>query len=272
MLKEKTVRSPQASAPFETDRARLLIAGIEDNGAAGRVTALWRYPVSSIGGERLEIAEIDQFGVTGDRLYGLFDGESGQVAAPEKETRWRPALFLSSRIGSSGQVELRFPDDDWIIVSDTSLGGRLTAHFGFEVGIGRYGDHSAGSEPKVSPRYVASPLHIVTTASIRTLEQMTGESSVDPRRFRPNILIETSGEAFPEKAWLGRGLQFGSVHSRVVKETKRCGMTLIAQPGVEEKPEILRGILRHNQRNLGVYCNIEMSGVIRIGDESYVMS
>lgn len=210
--------------------------------------------------------------MTGDRLYGLFDAESGQVAAPEKETRWRPALFLSSRIGSSGQVDLRFPEVDWISVSDSSVIQRLTAHFGFEVGIGRYGAHSAGSEAKVSPRYIASPLHIVTTASITTLEQMTGESSVDPRRFRPNILIETFGEAFPEKEWLGRRLQVGSVHSRVVEETKRCGMTLIAQPGVEEKPEILRGILRHNQRNLGVYCNIEMPGVVRIGDGSYVVS
>ncbi|WP_180356040.1 MOSC domain-containing protein [Aliirhizobium smilacinae] len=249
-----------------------MIAGIEDNGAAGRVTELWRYPVSSIGGERLEIAEIDQYGVTGDRLYGLFDADSGQVAAPEKETRWRPALFLSARIGSSGQVDLRFPEVDWISISDISVTERLTEHFGFEVGIGRYGDHSAGSEPKVSPRYVASPLHIVTTASIRTLEQMTGEISVDPRRFRPNILIETFGEAFPEKKWLGHKLQIGSVCSRVIEETKRCGMTLIAQPGIEERPEVLRGILRHNRRNLGVYGDIEMPGVVRIGDRVYFTS
>jgi uncharacterized protein YcbX len=258
-------------APCDTQWARFMIDGIEDNWAAGRVTALWRYPVSSIGGERLDIAEIDQFGVLGDRLYGLFDSATGQVAAPEKEARWRPALFLSSRIGSIGQVDLRFPGGDWISVSDTSVTERLTAHFGFEVGIGRHGD-SAGSEPKVSPRYVASPLHIVTTGSIRVLEQLTGESALDPRRFRPNILIETSGETSSEKEWLGRGLQVGSVCSQVVEETKRCGMTLVAQPGIEEKPEILRGILRHNRRNLGVYCDIEIPGVVRIGDGAYITS
>jgi uncharacterized protein len=258
-------------APLATDQARFMIAGTEDN-AAGRVTALWRYPVSSIGGERLDIAEINQLGVTGDRLYGLFDAESGQVACPEKETRWRPALFLSSRIGSSGQVDLRFPEEDWISVSNTIVTERLTAHFGFEVGIGRYGDHPVGSEPKVSPRYVSSPLHIVTTGSIRALEQLTGQSALDPRRFRPNILIETSGETFSEKEWLGRGLQVGSVHSGVVEETKRCGMTLIAQPGVEERPEVLRGILRHNRRNLGVYCDIEIPGAVRIGDGAYITS
>lgn len=246
-----------------------MIDEIEDNGAAGRVTALLRYPVSSIGGERLDIAEIDQFGVTGDRLYGLFDAKSGQVAAPEKETRWRPALFLSSRIGNSGQVDLRFPAADWISVSDTSVTERLTAHFGFEVDIVRYGDHSAGSKATVSPRYVASPLHIVTTGSIRALEQLTGESALDPRRFRPNILIETASETFPEKEWLGRKLQIGSVCSRVIEETKRCGMTLIAQPGIEERPEVLRGILRHNRRNLGVYGDIEMPGEVRIGDGVY---
>lgn len=265
-------RSHRANPPFETDRAYFMIDGIEDNGAAGRVAALWRYPVSSIGGERLDIAEINQLGVAGDRLYGLFDAKSGQVACPEKETRWRPALFLSSRIGSSGQVDLRFPEEDWISVSDTSVTERLTAHFGFEVGIGRYGDHPVGSEPKVSPRYVTSPLHIVTTGSIRALEQLTGQSVLDPRRFRPNILIETSGETFSEKEWLGRGLQVGSVHSGVVEETKRCGMTLIVQPGVEERPEVLRGILRHNRRNLGVYCDIEIPGAVRIGDGAYITS
>jgi uncharacterized protein YcbX len=249
-----------------------MIDGIDDYVAAGRITALWRYPVSSVGGECLDIAEVDQFGISGDRLYGLFDAATGQVAAPEKESRWRPALFLSARIGSSGQVDVRFAGEDWISVSHTSVAGRLTAHFGFEVGIGRYGDHSVASTSKVSPRYAASPLHIVTTGSIRALEQMTGESSLDPRRFRPNILIETSLEAFPEKDWLGRGLQVGSVCSRVTEETKRCGMTLIAQPGVEERPEILRGILRHNRRNLGVYCNIETPGMVRIGDRAYISS
>ena len=47
-------------------------------------------------------------------------------------------------------------------------------------------------------------------------------------------------------------------------------MTLIAQPGLEEQPEILRTILRHNRRNLGIYCTVTVDGAISIGDPAVV--
>jgi uncharacterized protein len=34
---------------------------------AGSVVALWRYPVKSMAGERLEVAAIDADGIVGDR-------------------------------------------------------------------------------------------------------------------------------------------------------------------------------------------------------------
>ena len=49
--------------------------------------------------------------------------------------------------------------------------------------------------------------------------------------------------------------------------TKRCGMTLIAQPGFEDDPEILRSIVRHNNRRLGIYCSIDRIGTLAVGDE-----
>ena len=51
--------------------------------------------------------------------------------------------------------------------------------------------------------------------------------------------------------------------------TKRCGVVFIAQPGLEEDAEILRSILRLNKRNLGIYCSIDGTGTIELGDELY---
>jgi hypothetical protein len=46
-------------------------------------------------------------------------------------------------------------------------------------------------------------------------------------------------------------------------------MTLIAQPGLDEEPEILRGIMRHNRRNLGVYATPCASATMTVGDDVY---
>ena len=39
----------------------------------GSVAELWRFPVKSMGGERLEEADITEQGVFGDRTYALID-------------------------------------------------------------------------------------------------------------------------------------------------------------------------------------------------------
>ena len=63
----------------------------------GTVAQLWRYPVSSVGGERLEHAELSETGVGGDRRWCLVDTSSGEVAAPERRRRWRSSTLLLAR-------------------------------------------------------------------------------------------------------------------------------------------------------------------------------
>lgn len=47
----------------------------------GTIAALWRFPVKSMGGERLESAEITAAGVLGDRAYALVDTQTGKVVS-----------------------------------------------------------------------------------------------------------------------------------------------------------------------------------------------
>jgi uncharacterized protein YcbX len=51
----------------------------------GRVAEIWRYPVSSVGGERITRAELSAVGMEGDRQFGLIDTETGKPAAPERD-------------------------------------------------------------------------------------------------------------------------------------------------------------------------------------------
>ena len=57
----------------------------------GEVREIWRYPVSSLRGERLETASLVATGVDGDRIVGLFDADTLTVANPDSEKRWRVA-------------------------------------------------------------------------------------------------------------------------------------------------------------------------------------
>jgi uncharacterized protein len=239
----------------------------------GRVAELWRYPVSSVGGQSLPHLDVSPAGIPGDRRFALFDPASGLSAAPEREPRWRPALFLDALRDEALLPQLRFPGGEIFWLDDSRLGQHLEDHFGFAAGIGAYGGLDDGADmrfPIVSNRYQPAALHLVTTASLRQLAQVSGVPPLDPRRFRPSILIETEeGEGFVENAWIGQDIRIGSTPVSVTESTRRCGMTMIAQPEIDERPEILRGIMRHNARNLGVYATVADAVTITVGDPVY---
>lgn len=235
----------------------------------GRVREVWRYPVSSLGGETLASITVSPEGIAGDRRFALFDPETGLAAAPEKETRWRPALFITASQLPSGLPELRFADGAEHALDDGALPDRLAEHFGFPVAVGLVGSGDYRF-PVVSNRYKPAPLHLVTTASTEALAAITGLAPLDARRFRPSVLIETEGgEGFIENEWVDHTVRIGDADIRVTEASRRCGMTLVAQPGMAEEPDVLRGIMRHNKRNLGVYATPTEGVTISVGDAVY---
>src|SRR5262245_35341379 len=73
-----------------------------------RVAQLWRYPVKSLGGERVERVEVGEQGIAGDRDWGLLDQATGTVLTARREA---PLLFASSRLLDGGAgVEILLPD------------------------------------------------------------------------------------------------------------------------------------------------------------------
>ncbi|MEO1989363.1 MAG: MOSC N-terminal beta barrel domain-containing protein [Martelella sp.] len=233
----------------------------------GEIIEIWRYPVSSLGGERLTSAVLGSDGIAFDRAWCICDAETGAPAAPEKELRWRPALFLGARLGEDNRPEIGFPDGGWTGVDDAGLAERLAAHFGFAVDVRPYARNADDSGPVAVNRYLPSPIHLVTTDGLKHLATLAGTDEVSSRRFRPNVVLKTPGLAgFPEKEWVTQRLQLGKALIVGFEETRRCGMTIAPQPDIAENADILRSLLRHNRRNFGIYCTIEEPGFISTGD------
>lgn len=252
----------------------------------GHVAELWRYPVSSLGGEKIDRLEIVAasdgaengvashgvpiHGVPGNRAFLLFDPETREPAAPESSERWRKALHLSSRRRADGVTEIGFPDGMWLPVGATDIEPRLAGHFGFPVGLAETRG-SGGHLPVVAPRYSASPLHILTTASMNAISASDPSLLMDARRFRPDILVATeAASGFVENDWIGRRIVIGTLSISATEGTKRCGMTMAAQPGLPEQPDVLRSILRGNRRNLGIYAEIAAPGSLSLGDDVWI--
>lgn len=101
----------------------------------GTVNALWRFPVKSMQGERLEQAELTERGVVGDRAYALVDLDSGKVVSA-KSVRLFPDLLhcgatFVERPRAEGEppaVRISLPDDT-SVTSDSPQVDRILSRF-----------------------------------------------------------------------------------------------------------------------------------------------
>lgn len=233
----------------------------------GSIGELWRYPVSSMGGERLEAAEIGHGGVAGDRIWGVVDTRNGTVAGPEQRRHWRPLPDIHSRLGEN-RPQVRAGDGGWPdagtdaarkLVSETlDLPAELRPHTPFET-----------EKPgHVAPRYARADLHIVTRASMRRLAALLGDArEIDSRRFRPNLVIETPDdlEGFVEQDYVGRTFVIGELEVAVEEPCARCAFTSLAQGDLRFEPAVLHRIAEQGG-GFGVLCKVTQPGRVRLGD------
>jgi uncharacterized protein len=236
--------------------------------AIGRLQAIWRYPVSSLCGESLASAEIDGDGVRGDRLAGVVDSSTGEIAAPEKKRRWRAAPEIEARLAGPG-IELRLPGGGWLAAETAQASAALAGYFGFAAAIRRHSGREADGAPAVEPRYKRDDIHLLSTASLAALQALLPGSRLHPRRFRPNLVVELPDAAspFPETEWgSGREVTIGAARLSVVGPCQRCTFTVLAQGDQPQDPAVLAAISRHNNTHLGVLCSVLTPGSIRLGD------
>ena len=117
------------------------------------------------------------------------------------------------------------------------------------------------------PHFDSGPVHLVTTGALDALRSRLPESRIDERRFRPNILVATSGVGQSERLWTGRTLRIGAeVRLKVTAPTERCRMTTLEQNDLPADPGILRCLAEDADLQFGVYAEVVTPGRIAFGD------
>jgi uncharacterized protein YcbX len=116
----------------------------------------------------------------------------------------------------------------------------------------------------------AGSIHLLASGTLTHLRTLTGEDAqIDPRRFRPNMVIDTGSEfeGFLEDDWLDGTLEVGE-HVRIVqlRPTLRCVMTTHPQVDLARDVRILRTAAQHHRAEVGVWASIGTPGTVRVGD------
>ena len=116
----------------------------------------------------------------------------------------------------------------------------------------------------------AFPILIMTTASLRAMQQAANERNVaqqfDVRRFRPNVLLAAEGAGFPEREWVGRDIRLGDAVLHVEMTCPRCIMTTHGFADLPRDPGIMRTLVQAAEGELGVYASVVEPGSMRVGD------
>ena len=255
-----------------------------DGGPAGVVAEVWRYPVKSMQGERLERCEIGLTGLAGDRRYGLIGANGALLTAKSV-----PELFEAGARTEGADVIITLPDGRELGVADPDASTRLSGWLGREVHLRQTGPGAMSFELSFDPSdddaelvmwparadsfLDSAPVNLLSTSSLARLTAVAPRSVWDVRRFRPNLLVDTDpGDGFAEDGWIGHDMAVGGATVHVGSATARCAMPLRAQPAWGGRPAlardlaVLKTLTAEHDYLLGVYGDVVAAGTVTVGD------
>lgn len=224
----------------------------------GRVVGLWRYPVKSMAAERLEEIDVSWAGFAGDRRWAFVRTTIPRSGFPWMTIRekasmlhYRPRFVEPERPDKSRTV-VRTPAGEELDVVDPGLAASL----GDGVRVIKQ-DRGA---------FDAMPLSLITTQAIADLGGLLG-ASLDPQRFRPNLLVEAlDGDGAPESEWVGSVLRIGDAVMRADQPDERCVVINVDPATGERGPEVLKTLARERSACIGIYGSTVQPGRVAVGD------
>jgi len=231
-----------------------------------RVLEIWRFPVKSLLGERLERAELGAEGVAGDRGWALFDVATGYGLTARRVPE---LLFAAGRSRADGAVEVVLPDGtattDDAVLSDWA-GRRVSLRPAAAVRGDRRYENPADVDDEAGRwnPFSGADGAFHDNADARVTLVSTGTlGGWDRRRFRANVVLAGEGE----DDLVGSRVRMGTAELDVVRRVPRCVMTTRPQAGgIGRDTGVLKTIHRERGGALAVGALVTRPGVLAVGD------
>jgi uncharacterized protein YcbX len=240
-------------------------------------------------GEELSASYITKQGLLGDRAYGILDSATGKVASAKHPRKWGTLFDCRAAYVAPPVPDAELPpiwitlpkgrlvaseQDDIDEVLSTALGRVvvLSMNVPATVKLEEYRpDNDMVTEEPMAPGtfFDGAAIHILTTSSLERVSGLYQEGRFEVRRFRPNIVIQSTSHEkdFVEDSWIGHELVIGEkTRLAVIGPCTRCVMITMSQGDLPKDPGILRTVAKHNHANLGVYASVLCGGTIQRGD------
>jgi uncharacterized protein len=232
----------------------------------GHVEALFRYPVKSMAGERLDVAQLGWHGIEGDRrlAFRRIDDRGG---FPWLTAGKLPDLVLFAPLSNEDSAQgdqslpthVRTPDGEVMPVFGEDLAAEVARRYGAPVQLMQL-NHGIFDEASIS---------VIALDTVNEISRLAG-LSLDVRRFRPNVVVRLlQSVPFQEDEWLGGVLSFGEADDApaiaVTTRDVRCSMVNLDPDSASPAPEVLKAVVRANRNNAGIYGAVVRTGRLAVG-------
>jgi uncharacterized protein YcbX len=215
----------------------------------------------------MENLSLDRHGVIGDRRYAL--RRRGDASGFPWLTASKLPALISYRVGKLDDrlvpATVCAPSGEMLECEGTSMSRHFAVTHNVDVELAHLRQGM----------FDAAGVSIITQQTLSSLGQLV-DARLDPRRFRPNVLIDVDSSAnpYPENDWVGHSIAFGNpgdgVRVAVTELDERCVMISIDPDTGQSSPELLRAVVQHRDNFAGVYAVPTRIGSIAIGDSAYV--
>jgi uncharacterized protein YcbX len=232
---------------------------------APTVRELWRFPVKSLQGERLDSAELGPQGITGDRGWALFDLDTGFGLTARRVPE---LLFAAGRVRRDGGVEVVLPDGT-VTADDAVLSAWAGRRVALRPAAAVTGERRYENPGDVDGETGWNPFSgadgaFHDNADARVTLVSTGTlGGWDRRRFRANVVLDGAGE----DGWVGSSADLGTAGLAVVRHVPRCVMVTRPQAGgIGRDTGVLKTVHRERNGVLAVGALVTTPGVVSVGD------
>ena len=234
----------------------------------GQVEGLFRYPVKSMRGERLEAADLGWYGIAGDRRLALRKIDDRSEFPWLSATRLPDLLLFAPhrQDGAPGDLptHVRTPDGGETPVFGEDLAAEVGRRHGAPVQMMQLKQGT----------FDEATISVIAFDTVREISRLAGLSP-DVRRFRPNVLVRSwRSVPFQEDEWLGGVLSFGDGDDApaiaVTMKDLRCAMVTLDPDSATRAPEVMKAVVRANQNNAGIYGTVTRTGRLAVGQTIFL--